>query len=352
MNVLLLSMPDSFEHTATVTMRMPNGALASLAGNVDRHHRVAIADLILVPRQVRETVERLMREFDPDVVGLSVMTFQRGTARKIVALVRALKPTVTIVVGGYDPSLASDVYEDPAWDVDVIVRGEGDLTFRDLLRALEAGRDLRGIPGLSYRQGASLRPQPGPPGQQLVGTGGRAAEPRCSSAHGLHLHRPADRRRRNLARLHVRLQFLLDHRDARQELPHLVGRPGPRRHRRRARPGRACHLHRRRQHHAECRPVRGALPGHCRCGLSRYRLPGPGDDLLDRVAWRNARAADARSGVSLCLPGDREHPRRGSRVPQGQREERAPSGRPHGRQRDDGGDRACCIGTACMSSAD
>ncbi len=35
MNVLLLSMPDSFEHTATVTTRMPNGALASLAGNVD-----------------------------------------------------------------------------------------------------------------------------------------------------------------------------------------------------------------------------------------------------------------------------------------------------------------------------
>ena len=36
MNVLLFSMPDSFEHTPTVTMRMPNGALASLAGNVDR----------------------------------------------------------------------------------------------------------------------------------------------------------------------------------------------------------------------------------------------------------------------------------------------------------------------------
>jgi radical SAM superfamily enzyme YgiQ (UPF0313 family) len=156
MNVLLLSMPDSFEHTSSVTMRMPNGALASLAGNVDGHHRVAIADLILVPRRVRQTVERLMRDVDPDVVGLSIMTFQRGTARKIVALVRALKPGVTIVVGGYDPSLASDVYEDPAFDVDVIVRGEGDLTFRELLRALEAGRDLGGIAGLSYRHGTAM----------------------------------------------------------------------------------------------------------------------------------------------------------------------------------------------------
>jgi anaerobic magnesium-protoporphyrin IX monomethyl ester cyclase len=153
MDVLLLSMPDSFEHTAPVTMRMPNGALGSLAGNVDAHHRVAIADLIVVQRHVRETVERLVREINPDVVGLSVMTFQRRTAQRIVHLIRSIKPDVTIVVGGYDPSLALDIYEDPAWDIDVIVRGEGDVTFRELLRALERGGDLRCIPGLSYRDG-------------------------------------------------------------------------------------------------------------------------------------------------------------------------------------------------------
>ena len=169
MNVLLLSMPDSFEHTATVTTRMPNGALASLAGNVDGHHRVAIADLILVPREVRQTVERLMREVEPEVVGLSIMTFQRGTARKIVALVRAIKPGVTIVVGGYDPSLASDVYEDPAWGVDVIVRGEGDVTFRELLRALEAGLDLSGVAGVSYRRGSAFVRNPDRPVSSLTG---------------------------------------------------------------------------------------------------------------------------------------------------------------------------------------
>jgi len=52
MNVLLLSMPDSFEHTPPVAVRMPNGALASLAGNLDAHHRMSIADLILARSQV------------------------------------------------------------------------------------------------------------------------------------------------------------------------------------------------------------------------------------------------------------------------------------------------------------
>jgi radical SAM superfamily enzyme YgiQ (UPF0313 family) len=169
MNVLLLSMPDSFEHTAPVTMRMPNGALVSLAGNVDPHHRVAIADLIVVQRHVRDTIERLLHEVEPDVVGLSVMTFQRKTAQKIARLVRRLRPSALIVVGGYDPSLASDVYQGPGWNVDVIVRGEGDITFRELLRALERGEALKEVAGLSYRDGDRFVHNPGRPVSTLAG---------------------------------------------------------------------------------------------------------------------------------------------------------------------------------------
>ena len=153
MNILLLSMPDSFEHTAPVTMRMPNGALGSLAGNVDPHHQVAIADLILVQDSVPQTIERLVHRIRPDVVGLSIMTFQRHTARKVIAMIRALAPSALIVVGGYDPSLASDVYEQTDWGVDVIVSGEGDITFRELVRALEGGDGPAGVTGLSYRDG-------------------------------------------------------------------------------------------------------------------------------------------------------------------------------------------------------
>ena len=56
MQVMLLSMPDSFEHMPSLAIRMPNGGLTSLAGNLDAHHRVAVADLILVQSRVRETV--------------------------------------------------------------------------------------------------------------------------------------------------------------------------------------------------------------------------------------------------------------------------------------------------------
>jgi radical SAM superfamily enzyme YgiQ (UPF0313 family) len=151
MNILLLSMPDYFEHMPPVAIRMPNGALTSLAGNVDPHHHVAVADLILCYQSVRETVTRLVTEHQPDVLGLSVMTFQRRTAGRIVKLVRDMKPDVKVVVGGYDPSLASEAYE--AMGIDFIVRGEGELPFRELLRALESGGTFDSIAGLSYYDG-------------------------------------------------------------------------------------------------------------------------------------------------------------------------------------------------------
>ena len=169
MNILLLSMPDSFEHMSAITTRMPNGALTSLAGNLDPEHRVAVADLVLVQDRVRETVERLTRDLEPDVVGLSIMTFQRRTARRLVSVIRAVRPGVRIVVGGYDPSLAPDAYEVPGFGVDFIVRGEGEVTFRELLRAIERGRTYEGVAGLSHRQGQRFVHNPPRPVSDLRG---------------------------------------------------------------------------------------------------------------------------------------------------------------------------------------
>ena len=161
MKILLLSMPDSFEHTPTISIRMPNGALTSLAGNVDPHHRIAVADLVLVQNRVRASLEHLLDEIQPEVVGLSVMTFQRKTCRKIIELLRSRQPAIQIVVGGYDPSMAPEAYT--CRDVDFIVRGEGEITFRDLLRSMETDHRYENILGLSYQNANRFRHNPDRP---------------------------------------------------------------------------------------------------------------------------------------------------------------------------------------------
>src|SRR5215472_5736385 len=93
------------------------------------------------------------------------MTFQRRTAGRIINLLRSLKPDVKVVVGGYDPSLAPEAYAE--MNVDYIVRGEGEITFRELLHALEQRSGLEPICGLSFRNGDRWTHNPGRPVHRL-----------------------------------------------------------------------------------------------------------------------------------------------------------------------------------------
>ena len=71
--------------------------------------------------RVRETIVEWIREFNPDIIGRSVTTSEHRMAGRIVDLACTLKPTVKIVVGGYDLSLAAEAYEE--MDVGYVVRG-------------------------------------------------------------------------------------------------------------------------------------------------------------------------------------------------------------------------------------
>ena len=358
MRVLLLSMPDSFEHTPALTMRMPNGALASLAGNAGPEHDVAIADLILVQDRVLPTVERLMREHDPDVVGLSVMTFQRRTALRLIRQDprdqavrdrrrRRLRPEPG--VRGVRGAVERRRLRRPR-------RRRADVP-RAAARAVARGDRTRrrvGIPGLCVPRGAGRpdsRTRRRGPVSRLDDGDLELPESRRARAVRLHLPRPPDRHRRNLARLHLRLQLLLDHRDARAQLPHLRLHARAGRHRRRAAPRRARDLPGRRQHHAERRAVRGAVPGDRRRRPERHPLHRAGDDLVDREPRRRAGAADAEGGLSLRLPRHRERPRRGPRVPARVGQERAARRRTAGRQRDASRRSTRCTAPASPSSA-
>ena len=81
MNVLLLSMPDSFEHMPSVAIRMPNGALASLAGNLDPQHRVAIAmQQHRQPDAEARPIDRLLdtERQSAEILGVSMMIVGHG----------------------------------------------------------------------------------------------------------------------------------------------------------------------------------------------------------------------------------------------------------------------------------
>ena len=110
---------------------MPNLAIASIAGNIQSHHEVALADLVLKRNTLQPSIKTTIEDYQPDVAGLSAMTFQFDTARKIAAFIKSLHGGIKIAIGGYHATLmyeeiASSNEGDP---FDYIIRGEGEKYF-------------------------------------------------------------------------------------------------------------------------------------------------------------------------------------------------------------------------------
>ncbi|CAD7848702.1 MAG: Radical SAM domain protein [Olavius algarvensis Delta 4 endosymbiont] len=86
--------------------------------------------------------------FDPDIVGMTAMTFTMMDVSIVADIVKKLFPSVPVVIGG--PHV--DIYPNETMalkNVDYVIRGEGEIPFFDLVRALET-------PGDEYKKISNL----------------------------------------------------------------------------------------------------------------------------------------------------------------------------------------------------
>ena len=169
MNILLIAMPDCAPYFEAKWMKTPSLALTSIAGNIDTHHNVHIADLILKRDNIKDIVPELIHTHNPDIVGLSAMSFQFETAKRIAALIKTINNHVKTILGGYHATvtyqeLSAGSDSEP---FDFLFRGEGDIGFNEFLSALEGERGLDSVNGLSYRQNRGFVHNPPRPLEDL-----------------------------------------------------------------------------------------------------------------------------------------------------------------------------------------
>lgn len=100
---------------------------------------------------VWKEVTAVLRDFKPDLVGISVTSAKVGAARKISRLVKDCAPGTRVVWGGAHPTiLPEEVLR--FGEVDFVIRGEGEQTIVELVNLLKAGgTDFEGITGVSYK---------------------------------------------------------------------------------------------------------------------------------------------------------------------------------------------------------
>ncbi len=89
---------------------------------------------------------------DADVVGLTAMTPTVSAAISIAHYLKRAKPDLTIVLGGAHATLLPEETLAAAPEIDIIIRGEGEETIIELLRALEYKQPLDNVSGISYRR--------------------------------------------------------------------------------------------------------------------------------------------------------------------------------------------------------
>ncbi len=126
-------------------------SLVYLAGYLEREgYNIRIFDG-QVETMSASTIESRVREFSPDIVGITCMTPMVTETHLVAEVVKGMDPSISVVVGGIHPTiLPNDVISDP--NIDVIVRGEGEATFQELIEVLPDG-DLRGITGITFMDG-------------------------------------------------------------------------------------------------------------------------------------------------------------------------------------------------------
>lgn len=168
MKILLFSMPDTVPQFTEKTWRAPNLALSSIAGNLVGHE-VHLADLVLKRAALKQSIEQAIADYKPDLVGLSSMSFQFETAKKIAQFIKEINNNIKTAVGGYHVSL---MYEEVCNSedgnpFDFVIRGEGDIAFRELADSLSDKSDFSGIKGLSFKQNNKFYHNPTRPLENL-----------------------------------------------------------------------------------------------------------------------------------------------------------------------------------------
>lgn len=142
---ILLVQPNSSERMVgfTAMIRPEPLALEILASMVPKHE-VKILDLRVDP-----TLEVTLSSFEPDLVGVTGYTTDVPRIRQICQEVKSYLPATITVVGGYHATLCPQDFDCDF--TDIIVLGEGEATFSELVSALEKKRELSTIDGIIYR---------------------------------------------------------------------------------------------------------------------------------------------------------------------------------------------------------
>ena len=162
LKITLINPPHTAIGSRIPREHLPPLGLLSVGGPLlDAGFSVSLLDADMESLALPQIVRRVL-SMEPDVVMLG-HSGSSSVHATVVELCRALKrvlPKLTIVYGGVHPTYHWDEILRACWEIDVIVRGEGEQTALSLLQALQRRLPLASVNGIAFRQHAEVLSTP------------------------------------------------------------------------------------------------------------------------------------------------------------------------------------------------
>lgn len=139
-----------------VPVSIPFG-VGMLAGYImERGRRVAVVDECVLPLIKEDNIRTIAAGFDePYIFGISSVTANVGRGYELAKLIKKSYPGSKVIMGGIHPTILPQEALVTGW-VDIVIRGEGEVTMDKLYQAIKNGDDYSHIPGISFINKAGL----------------------------------------------------------------------------------------------------------------------------------------------------------------------------------------------------
>jgi len=99
----------------------------------------------------------------PDVVGFSCYIWNIEETATVIRMLKKVSPSTKIVLGGPEVTYDANYWLQRLPEVDVIVMGEGEAVFKDLLNVYSGSMELADVQGIAYLQNGKLKVHAGGP---------------------------------------------------------------------------------------------------------------------------------------------------------------------------------------------
>jgi anaerobic magnesium-protoporphyrin IX monomethyl ester cyclase len=127
-------------------------------------------DVRIVPADIKKMswkdIKQDILEYRPDFIGVTSTTENRFQSFKLIKLAKTTYPQALTILGGPHASMAAEDCLAHIPELDLVVRGEGEMTMIELCQWHREGKDitaLESVPGISFRKNGEVSSNPSRP---------------------------------------------------------------------------------------------------------------------------------------------------------------------------------------------